>query len=199
MIHPSFDPRNIFKEFGVSERSGQEMLQSGASSRTHHHSDFIETRGRKRKVTEDQIAEAHQILQDEELQLEGRRYTWEQLAIEVGAEVTSRTMMITLQTSLNYHKCLACVKGWLADPSMERRIDFSTIMLAKYPNSEDWYRVRFSDEIHFGYGPEGQLQIIRQPGMRYRWDCIQHRDPPSKKDRKRKSAGPLLVIISNQI
>lgn len=30
-------------------------------------------------------------------------------------------------------------------------------MLDRYPQPEDWYRVRFSDEAHFGYGPEGQL------------------------------------------
>lgn len=29
------------------------------------------------------------------------------------------------------------------------------------------------------------MHIIRQSGTRYRWDCIQHRDPPAEKDRKR--------------
>ncbi len=90
-----------------------------------------------------------------------------------------------MQSALNYHKCLACVKGWLAEPSAERRVEWATVMLSKYPKKEDWFRVRFSDEVHFGYGPEGQLHIIRQPGTRYRWDCIQHRDPPPEKDRKR--------------
>ena len=64
-------------------------------------------------------------------------------------------------------------------------MEFARVMLKKYPKPEDWSRVRFSDEVHFGYGPEGQLRIIRQPGTRYRWDCIQHRDPPPGKDRKR--------------
>ena len=58
-------------------------------------------------------------------------------------------------------------------------------MLERYPEEEDWYRVRFSDEVHFGYGPEGQLRIIRKPGTRYRQDCIQHSDPPAEKDFKR--------------
>ena len=68
---------------------------------------------------------------------------------------------------------------------MERRMEFARVMLKKYPKAQEWSRVRFSDEVHFGYGPEGQLRIIRQPDTRYRWDCIQHRDPPSEKDRKR--------------
>lgn len=55
-------------------------------------------------------------------------------------------------------------------------------MLKKYPDPEDWDRVRFSDEVHFGYGSEGQLNIIRQPGTRYRPDCIQHANPPPKRD-----------------
>lgn len=55
--------------------------------------------------------EAHQILQDEELQLEGKRYTWEQLAMKVEAEITSQTMKYNMQAAFNYHKCIACVKG----------------------------------------------------------------------------------------
>lgn len=53
-------------------------------------------------------------------------------------------------------------------------------------SSTDWHRVRFSDEVHFGYGPEGQLRIIRKPGTRKRPDCIQHRPPPPKEEKSRK-------------
>ena len=42
--------------------------------------------------------------------------------------------------------------------------------------------------MHFGYDSEDQLRIIKQFGTRYRWDCIQHRDVSSEKDRKRKHA-----------
>ena len=39
-----------------------------------------------------------------------------------------------------------------------------------------WKKVRFSDEFHAGFGPEGQLKIIRRRGnaMRGRFDNIQH-------------------------
>ena len=66
-------------------------------------------------MTEAQIDEADKILQDEELQLEGKRYTWEQLAVEIDAEVVGRTMKRVMEATLYYHKCLACVKGWLAE------------------------------------------------------------------------------------
>ena len=87
------DVRDIFKQLGVrSDRTGYKMLEEGASSRTHYNTDVIETRGRRGKLTADQILEADSILQDRGLQLEGNRYTWDQLATEVGAEVSGRTM-----------------------------------------------------------------------------------------------------------
>ena len=95
------------------------------------------TRGRKRKISDDQLKEADHILQDQDLQLEGKRYTWDALAQEIGADVMGRTMKRTLTAALNYHKCLACVKGWLAMASEERREEFATVMLNKYPRSED--------------------------------------------------------------
>ncbi len=43
------------------------------------------------------------------------------------------------------------------------------MMFKKYLKPEDWHRVRFSDEVHFGYRLEGQLQIIQRPDTRYRY------------------------------
>lgn len=78
------------------------------------------------------------------------------------------------------------MKGWLPDRAKERRVEWATVMLDRYPQPKDWHRVRFSDEVHFGYGPEGQLRIIRKPGSRKRPDCIQHRPPPPKEEKSRK-------------
>ena len=58
-------------------------------------------------------------------------------------------------------------------------------MLEKYDSPEDWYIVRFSDEVHFGWGPQGKLRIIRTPGQRYCSDCIQYKDQPTETDKKR--------------
>ena len=91
------------------------------------------------------MREADQILQQSNLELEGKRYTWEQIATEVEAEVVGRTMHNILRKALDYEKCLACVKGWLDETPMERRIEYASVMKARYPKSEDLYRVRFSD------------------------------------------------------
>lgn len=72
-------------------------------------------------------------------------------------------------------------------------------MLRRHPDPEDWDRVRFSDEVHFGYGPEGQLHIIRQPGTRYRQDCIQHAGPPLRKTENGSTVGRLLASAPDGI
>ena len=48
-------------------------------------------------------------------------------------------------------------------------------MLQRYPNKEDWNHVRWSDETHFGWGPQGPKLILRKRGggSRYRPTHIQ--------------------------
>ena len=58
-------------------------------------------------------------------------------------------------------------------------------MLNRYPNSRYWIRVRFSDEVHFGFGPEGKVLVFRRPWERYCSDCIIERREPASKDLKR--------------
>ena len=70
------------------------------------------------------------------------------------------------------------------------RVKWATWTLEKYPKPEDWYHVRFSDEVHFGWGPKGKTLIIRRRGNGWRGhpDCIQRketRDSDNPDDRKR--------------
>jgi len=58
-------------------------------------------------------------------------------------------------------------------------------MPVKYPNPNQWKRVRFSDEVHFGLGPQGKLMIIRKPGERYCQSCIQEEREPEEVDKKK--------------
>jgi hypothetical protein len=110
--------------------------------------------------------------------------TWEQIGTEVGLDLSGRTIRRALGT-MKYHKCIACRKGWVNKATAEKRVEHSRIMLEKYPDVDDWKYVRFSDEVHFGWGPQGKLRIIRKPGMRYCQDCIQEADEPDEKDKKR--------------
>lgn len=87
--------------------------------------------------------------------------------------------------TMGYRKCIACTKSWTAPATAERRIAYAREMLQKYPTPEHWKHVRFSDEVHFGWGPRGKLRIIRKPGQQYCPDCIQYQEGPREKDQKR--------------
>lgn len=52
------------------------------------------------------------------------------------------------------------------------RVQYAKVMLERHPEPEDWDRVCSSDEVHFGWGAQHQLRIIRKPGERYGIDCI---------------------------
>ena len=58
-------------------------------------------------------------------------------------------------------------------------------MLEKYPTKEAWKRVRFSDKVYYGIGPQGRLMIIRKPGQRYCKNYIQETDEPNETERKK--------------
>lgn len=58
-------------------------------------------------------------------------------------------------------------------------------MLERYPKPEDWRRVRFSDEVHFGYGPNSVPLILRRPWEKHCSDCVVERRDPSVKQQKK--------------
>ena len=64
-------------------------------------------------------------------------------------------------------------------------MDWVTLILEKYSCSEDWYRVWFSDKVHFDYGTQDKLRIIRKSGICYYQNCIKEVQEPTKKDKKR--------------
>ncbi len=51
------------------------MIEPGAPSRTYANSGALKTRGRKKKVTSEQVRKADAILQDDALGLEGKALT----------------------------------------------------------------------------------------------------------------------------
>lgn len=63
-------------------------------------------------------------------------------------------------------------------------MNWATGMLERYPHPQNWLRVRFSDEVNFGYGTQHKLRIIRKAGMRYCQDCIEEVQEPTEKDQK---------------
>jgi hypothetical protein len=120
----------------------------------------------------------------EDCDVEGRSMTWETLAYESGLNVSGRTVKRAIGT-LDYHKCIACRKGWVNKSTAANRKAYSEIMLERYSYQTDWLHVRSSDEVHIGVGPQGSLRIIRTPGQRYCTNCIQHTNDPNEADKKK--------------
>ncbi len=58
-------------------------------------------------------------------------------------------------------------------------------MLESYRTSQSWYRVRFSDEVHYGYEVQDPLHIIQKPGERYCPDYIQREEGPKETEKKK--------------
>jgi hypothetical protein len=118
---------------------------------------------------------------------EGRRMTWDALAEEAQIESQKKGSYVsgrTIQQAMNeygWRHCLACRKGFVSDDLAKRRKKWAKDMLEKYPDPTDWYHVRFSDEIHFSFGPQGRLMILRKPGERNCPDCIQEQEKKSKR------------------
>jgi hypothetical protein len=173
---------SIFEEFGVSKTRGYAMLKSSATDRRFPHSGETETRGRPHKITPDQIETMEHILHNADFH--GRAMTWEALGHEARLyDVSARTIQREMGC-LNYHKCVACRKGWVSEKLANRRKDFAITMLERYPNIDQWKRVRFSDETHIGISPLGRVYIIRRPGERFCKNCIQL-EPPDEVIKKR--------------
>lgn len=147
---------DVFRTFNVSHRQGYEFLRNDSSSRRlHNNPDQEETRGRRRLISAEKVREMERILQEEGI--EARAMTWEQLGYEVGLECTGQTVKNAMGC-MNYRKCIACKKGWVNEKTARDRKAWAQVMKERYPKPEDWYHVRFSDEVHFGYGPQGKLQ-----------------------------------------
>ncbi len=150
--------KDFFRTFDVSSRQGWEFLRDDASPRRrHNHPSKEETRGRKSLVSPEKIREMKQILEMEGI--DARANTWEQLGYEVGLEYIGRTIRKAMGT-IEYHKCIAGRRGWVNGKTRKDQLEYATVMLQRYHNSQDWYRVRFSDKVHFGYGPQDKLHII---------------------------------------
>ncbi|KAN0101622.1 MBOAT, membrane-bound O-acyltransferase family domain containing protein [Hyaloscypha variabilis] len=88
-----------------------------------------------------------------------------------------------LYYTLGWRHCVACRKTFLSPAAKRACVKWAKDMLAKYPEPKDWYHVRFSDEVHFAFGPQGRIYILRRHGERDCPDCIQEQEKKTRKIR----------------
>ena len=111
----------VFQFNGVSHATGYRLLKSDNLRTPKIAVNMEETRGRKFIITPDQIREMDQILQT--TGHEGRALTWKQLGLEANVEAFYKTIKNTMG-SLQYHKCIACQRGWQSPASKKNRVEY---------------------------------------------------------------------------
>lgn len=172
----------IFRHFDLSRSQGYAALSLPASRR--NDPEWEETRGRPSKISEADQRKMELILWDE--RYEGVNLNWTGLAKEAGVEMecNQRTLHRTMGT-LGYRKCLTCGRSWVHKRTRERRAEYARRMLDAYPQDTDWRFVRFSGELHFGFGLDGKMRLLPRPGEKFCEGCETQPDAGWPRDVKR--------------
>jgi len=177
---------------GMCDQPGDpETVDLGTLHPRRYHNDpaIKEARGAKALLSERDIRRLERIMWRN--RFEGRTLTWEALAEEAGLSgrdgktVSGKTIQRALG-QLGWRHCVAYRKPFLSQKLKNQRVKWAKDMLEKYPNPEDWDRVRFSDKVHFSFGPQGRFYILRKPGERNCPDCIQEQEDKKRRTRKGK-------------
>ncbi len=172
--------KDVFHYFNVAKWTGFRWIKKNEPRRLHNHPDSdSDPRDQKRKLTRKDLWAMEDVLMSG---FHCRILNWRQLATAAEiSNVSDHTIHWHMQ-DLDYHFCIACDKSWISPLMKEKWIKSSRRLLHLWSNPEDWKDVQFSDEVHFGLGPQRKLWIIWRPGERYCADCIQEWDQPDEKD-----------------
>lgn len=183
----------IFRHFGLSRSQGYASLSIPASKR--NDPEWEETRGRPMKISEAELAAMEAILWD--ARYEDVNLNWTGLAREAGVETecNARTLHRAMGT-LGYRRCLTlpgigvvsagdgtvaiaggvqsrgCARSWVHKKARERRVEYAERMLEAYPQPHNWRFVRFSCELHFGFGLDGKVRLIPKTGEKFCESCL---------------------------
>ena len=91
---------------------------------------------------------------------------WDATSWTMDFEVSGHTLQRTIRDALTYGKHFSALKERLPEPLRQKREKWAGDMYAKYPKP-DWENIRFSDEVHAGYSPEGPPMDRAQKGDSY--------------------------------
>ena len=75
--------------------------------------------------------------------------------VTLGFDIHWHILRNTMREACGYGKHKAVLKEYLSPETKAARNKWAHDIYVKYPHLWDWHRVRFTDEFHAGYGPEG--------------------------------------------
>lgn len=179
---------DIFKQFGFRKIAGWRALREAHPDHRTFSNAFEETRGRLKALSDEDFAIFEKFLESEGF--DGRTTPWAAMPAAAGLDLDSEPSGRTIQRALktrDFRFCVACQKSWISSKLEDVREEYCRCMLEKYSRSEDWHYVRFTDEVHFGYGPQGRVYVCRRPWERTCLDCFVEKKAPEKEfDAKQK-------------
>ncbi|KKO97300.1 hypothetical protein THAR02_10594 [Trichoderma harzianum] len=161
----------IFRHFDLSRSQGYAALHASPTPKSDD-PEWGETRGRPSKIADSDLQKMEQILWDEKY--EDVSLNWSGLAKEAGLEMNcNRRTLHRAMGTLGYRRCLVCGRIHTHKRHREKRCDFARKALRTYPVKEDWRRVRFSGELHFGFGLDGRMRLTPRSGEKLCSGCEQ--------------------------
>ena len=180
---------DVFRYVGASYTSGWELLRADPAKHDEKSNNEAPTlepelRGRKRKISPDDVHEVEELLREHESW--ARDMNWDQLAAEVFIDrpVIGKTLQRHLGV-MDFFRCISCARTWCTSELAKERLDFARAALEKRPQAADWEVVAFTDKVHVGWGPTGKPLVTRRPGERLCKDCFKLEGEPEDIDDRR--------------
>ena len=119
---------------GVPKQTVQRICVVTSSRRNTNNPKYEEQRGKAAKMSPKDIRRMEQILEEDGFC--ARALTWEQLGYEADLDVCGAKIRRHMGT-IDYHKRLACRKGWANEATKKKRLEYAEYCIQRYPEPED--------------------------------------------------------------
>lgn len=183
---------DVFKHFNVGKSSGYKILREAQqlenpADQRNFHQTHIETRGRKRILTPSRLAAIERLIETDSFNAHTIPWAAMPAAAGLNVELSGETIRRAIKT-IKFRSCIVCEKQWVSPKLASTRQEYCRRSLEARPRSEDWRTFRFTDEVHFSYGPQGKIWVCRRPWERACGNCLvekellqQELDPKQKR------------------
>lgn len=166
---------DVFSHFGVNRARGWKILKEGPNPPQQRNlPDHVkDPRGRKPLLTREHLVAMERVVLGQ--RASEALLSWDELGKRAGVEKVAHSHTIkNHMQDLEYHRCSnrACGSGWVVPRLAVRRESWARGALAARRRRDDWYGVRFGDEVHISRTASGALRLLPPPGTRPCTACL---------------------------